>query len=74
MNTWESEDGDPTPENSAGLREFSISLPHQAELDRLAAQIEAAGISVERDGDSLLIRDPFGTRIKLVLASSVVGE
>lgn len=74
MNVWESEDGEPTPENSAGLREFSISLPDQAECDRLTAQIEAADITVERDGDSLLIRDPFGTRIKLVLASSLAGE
>jgi len=72
MNVWESNGGRPTPENSAGLREFSISLPDQAELDRLTAQIEAAGISVERDGDSVLVLDPFQTRIKLVLASSLV--
>jgi catechol 2,3-dioxygenase len=71
MNVWESEDGNPTPENSAGLREFSIALPDQAELDRLTAQIEAAGISVEREGDSALVLDPFETRIRLVLASSL---
>ncbi len=72
MNVWESNGGRPTPENSAGLREFSISLPDQAELDRLTAQIEAAGISVERGEDSVLVLDPFQTRIKLVLASSLV--
>ncbi len=72
MNVWESNGGKPTPENSAGLREFSISLPDQAELDRLTAQIETAGISVERNGDSALVLDPFQTRIKLVLASSLV--
>ena len=74
MNTWESEDGKPTPENSAGLREFSISLPDQAELDRLTQQIEAAGITVERSGDSALVLDPFQTRIKLVLASTLMRE
>lgn len=72
MNVWESNGGRPTPENSAGLREFSISLPDQTELDRLTNQIEAAGISVERNGDSALVLDPFQTRIKLVLASSLV--
>ena len=72
MNVWESNGGRPTPENSAGLREFSISLPDQAELDRLTKQIEAAGITVERSGDSALVLDPFQTRIKLVLASSLV--
>jgi len=72
MNVWESMDGKPTPKNSAGLREFSISLPDQAELDRLTQQIEAAGISVERNDDSVLVLDPFETRIKLMLASSLV--
>jgi catechol 2,3-dioxygenase len=72
MNVWESNGGKPTPENSAGLREFSISLPDQAELDRLTNQIEAAGIAMERSGDSALVLDPFQTRIKLVLASSLV--
>ena len=72
MNVWESNGGKPTPENSAGLREFSISLPDQAEFDRLVAQIEAAGIAVERAGESALVLDPFQTRIKLVLASSLV--
>ncbi len=71
MNVWESNGGKPTPENSAGLREFSISLPDQTELDRLTAQIEAAGIPVEHSGNSALVLDPFQTRIKLVLASSL---
>ena len=74
MNVWESNGGKPTPENSAGLREFSISLPDQAQLDRLTVQIEAAGIPVERSDDSALVLDPFETRIKLVLASSLVRE
>jgi catechol 2,3-dioxygenase len=72
MNIWESDGGNPTPENSAGLREFSISLPDPAEMDRLIAQIEAADIPVERSDDSVLVLDPFQTRVKLVLASSLV--
>lgn len=72
MNVWESNGGKPTPEHSAGLREFSISLPDQTELERLTGQIEAAGITVERNGESALVLDPFQTRIKLVLASSLV--
>jgi len=74
MNVWESSGGKPTPENSAGLREFSLSLPDQTELDRLTGQIEAAGIPVERSGSSALVLDPFQTRIKLVLQNSLVRE
>lgn len=71
MNTWESSGGRPTPENSAGLREFSVSLPDQAEFDRLTAQIEAAGVAVEKQGESAVVLDPFQTRVRLVLASSL---
>ena len=74
MNVWESNGGKPTPENSAGLREFSISLPDPAELDRLTKQIETAGIPVERNGDSALVLDPFQTRIKLVLQNSLTRQ
>jgi catechol 2,3-dioxygenase len=72
MNTWESLNGKPAIEQSAGLREFSISLPDQAELDRLTQQIEAAGIAVERNGESATVYDPWQNRIKLVLQNSLV--
>lgn len=71
MNVWESNGGKPTPENSAGLRAFSISFPDEAELKRVIRQIEAAGLPVEGNGDSALVRDPFETRIQLVLAASL---
>jgi len=72
MNTWESRNGKPPSVPMAGLREFSISLPDQAELDRLTNQIEAAGIAVERNGESAVVLDPWQNRIKLVLQSSLV--
>jgi catechol 2,3-dioxygenase len=74
MNTWESRNGKPPVEPSAGLREYSISLPDQAELDRLTKQIEAAGIPVEHGGDSALVLDPWQNRIKLVLQNSLVRK
>jgi catechol 2,3-dioxygenase len=72
MNTWESLGAKPPVEPSAGLREFSISLPDKAELDRLTRQIEAAGVEVERGEDSAVILDPFQNRIKLVLQDQLV--
>ena len=65
MNIWESRNGQPAPASSVGLREFSIYVPDIAEQDRLTAQIEAAGVGVERTGDVVLVRDPFQNQIVL---------
>ena len=67
MNIWESRNGQPAPASSVGLREFSIYLPDIAERDRLTAQIKAAGVSVERTGDTALVHDPFQNQISLAV-------
>lgn len=71
MNTWESRGGKPPLEPSAGLGEFSVSLPAQAELDHLVKQILASGVAVERSANSASILDPFQNRIRLVLANQL---
>jgi len=72
MNTWESRSGKPPVEPSAGLREFSITLPDEAEMDRLTKQIEAAGIAVELGDQSATVLDPFQNRIRLILPDQLV--
>jgi catechol 2,3-dioxygenase len=67
MNTWESLGAKPPVEPSAGLREFSISLPNQAELERLVKQVKAAGVQVEEGAGESVILDPFQNRIRLVV-------
>lgn len=71
MNTWESLNGKAPTEPSAGLREFSISLPDRAELDRLTQQIEAANIAVEHGEDHAFVLDPWQNRIKFVLSDQL---
>ena len=67
MNIWESRNGQAPPESSVGLREFSIWLPDIAERDRLVAQMEASGIAVEHQSDTVLVRDPWQTQIALAV-------
>ena len=67
MNTWESRGGTLPVEPSAGLREFSISLPDKAELERLTRQIEAAGVSVKQAENSTNVFDPFHNQITLIV-------
>ncbi len=68
MNTWESLNARPPQEPSAGLREFSILLPDQAELERLVRQVEAAGVPVQQEQGSARLSDPFQNQIRLVVA------
>jgi catechol 2,3-dioxygenase len=67
MNTWESRGAKPPAEPATGLKEFSIMLPNEAELDRLARQVEQAGLSVERNARSALLLDPSENRLRLIV-------
>lgn len=73
MNTWHSRGGKPAIEPGIGLREFSIILPTPAELERVANQIQAAGVKVEQNGESATLHDPFQNRIQLVLPTAITG-
>ena len=58
LNTWQGEGAPPLPVDSLGLRAFSILLPDQAELERVIARIQKAGVSIERSEAGILLRDP----------------
>jgi catechol 2,3-dioxygenase len=66
-NTWESDGAQPPPEGTAALRQATIVLPDQAELDRVLARIEIAGITKEERPDGTLIRDPSGNPLVLAI-------
>jgi catechol 2,3-dioxygenase len=66
LNTWQSRGAPPAPEDSAGLREFSLVLPDVAEVERVAERATVAGFAMSREGDTVLLRDPFENRIRLV--------
>jgi catechol 2,3-dioxygenase len=74
MNIWESRNGKPAPEQMAGLREYTITQPDQAELDRLTGQIESAGVTVERGENSALVLDPWQNRIKFILQDQLTRK
>jgi catechol 2,3-dioxygenase len=74
MNTWESRGAKPPVEPSAGLREFSIALPDQAELDRLTKQIEAVGVAVTHLDGQAEVCDPWQNQIKLILKDQLEGK
>jgi catechol 2,3-dioxygenase len=64
LNTWNSLGAGPAPAGAIGLRDFEITLPGAAELDRVLDRVRSAGIDVE-PGAEALIRDPAGNGILL---------
>ena len=59
LNTWQGAGAPAPPENSLGLRYFTVDLPGQDALDAVLSRIRAAGISPEEtEGGGNLLRDP----------------
>ena len=64
-NIWAGAGAQPTPDDEAGLLEWTIELPNAASLEGAAASLSAAGYGVTRDGADILTSDPWGTGIRL---------
>jgi catechol 2,3-dioxygenase len=67
MNTWQSRGAGPAPETGAGLGSFVIALPHREALAEVRKRLDAHGIPVEEQGDSLNLADPWRNRIRLAV-------
>ena len=63
LNTWHSSGAPPHPAGSLGLRHFTVRLPGQSELERVADQVRAANMAVEQVGDGWQTRDPSGNAL-----------
>jgi len=66
-NIWNGAGAPPPPADATGLREFTIILPDQAELDRAVARIEQAGLAYNRAEDGLYLHDPARNGVRLVV-------
>lgn len=63
-NTWAGKAPRPAP-GDARLLEWTIILPSATDVSAVEQSLNVAGFSTLRDGDSLLVDDPWGTRIRL---------
>lgn len=61
VNTWSGVGAQPNPEGALGLREFTLVVPDEAELHRIAAAPGRDG------GGGLLLRDPSGNALRVQL-------
>ncbi|HMC57325.1 MAG TPA: VOC family protein [Gemmatimonadaceae bacterium] len=64
-NTW-ARGGRSANEDDAHLIEWELVLPTPADVHALAESIEREGHAFRRDGGSVVVRDPWGTQLRLV--------
>jgi catechol 2,3-dioxygenase len=65
LNTWAGPDAAPAGPADARLLEWTIQLPSAAEADAAAASLQRAGHTGERMGSAWMVRDPWGTPVRL---------
>lgn len=67
--------GGPIPAaGSRGLHHYTIIVPDQTELDRLADQLFAAGHAPEISSEGMLVRDPSGNAVLIIAQPSSVAS
>jgi catechol 2,3-dioxygenase len=53
------------PDDAAGLRYYTITLPNQEEQARVVERLKEAKIATEEQAEGVLTHDPFGNGVLL---------
>lgn len=69
MNTWESAGAPPPPAGATGLQSFTVELPNEAELSRIADRVRQAELPLAQVNEGLLVRDPSQNGVVLTVKS-----
>lgn len=64
LNVWDSRNAPPPPEDMAGLAELTIEVP-ATDIPAIRRRIEDAAVKIANDGPSLVLHDPWQTRIRI---------
>lgn len=73
MNVWNSRGAGPRAA-SLGLGNVAVTVPGADDLDALRGRLRARGLAFEDDGRSVVVDDPWGTRITVALPEPTVDE
>jgi catechol 2,3-dioxygenase len=70
INNWAGAGIPAPPENAIGLREFALTVPDAAELDRVATNLSQQKIPFEQTPVGLLVRDPSQNRLRITTSEN----
>lgn len=68
LNTWAASSA-PATEEEARLLEWELLVPTPADLEAVTAAMRAAGYAAETSSNSVLVRDPWGTALRIRAAT-----
>jgi catechol 2,3-dioxygenase len=63
-NIWAAQ-SPPATDDDARLLEWEILLPSSDDVDAAARSAESGGVVVQRDAGGIVLRDPWGTAVRL---------
>lgn len=69
MNTWAGVNIPAPAKDTQGLRWYTIQLPTAAALTAVLAQLDEKAITYERQEEAIILRDPAGNGIRIVVKS-----
>lgn len=64
-NTWAGSGASAAAEDEARLVEWTVEVPTLAAVDAVAVSVAKAGFEVRRDEDDAVLRDPWGTALRV---------
>lgn len=74
LNTWQSQGAPRPPQESVGLRFFTIHLPNEQELATVVARLHAANWPIDQHGDAVFLHDPWGNGVLLTTNAATTLE
>lgn len=70
MNIWHSRGAPPAPANAVGLREYTILVPDAAARDQITARLDNNSVTYQRQGNDILLDDPWSNHIRVIPAQA----
>ncbi|MCZ8512679.1 VOC family protein [Paenibacillus filicis] len=67
LNVWAGVGAALAPQAAAGLSYYTIELPEPEALEKVIGRLEAAGLPFKREGTAVIVQDPSGITLHLVL-------
>ncbi len=67
-NVWAGAGAPPAAEDDARLVEWTVEVPTLADVDAVAVRVVQSGFEAHRDEDDAVMRDPWGTTLRVTAA------